>query len=80
MFSVSCGLFGLSKKVNSFAIKQIQPLFAKHPGWGVPLRFPLLESPASRDVEILRALSRHSSLATSSVAVTYDVAALSKVV
>jgi len=35
-----------------------------HPGVGVPLRFPLLESPASRDVEILRALSRHSPLVT----------------
>jgi len=31
-------LFALSKKVNPFAIKQIQPLFAKHPGWGVPVR------------------------------------------
>jgi hypothetical protein len=27
------GLFCTSKKVNSFAIKQIQALFAKHPGW-----------------------------------------------
>ena len=33
--SATCSLFALSKKVNSFAIKQIQPLFAKHPGWGV---------------------------------------------
>jgi hypothetical protein len=33
--SCSCGLFGIPKKVNSFAIKQIQTLLAKHPGWGV---------------------------------------------
>ncbi len=36
MFSVFCGLFVSSKKVNSFGIKQIQTLFRKHPGWGVP--------------------------------------------
>jgi hypothetical protein len=35
-FSSACRLFGIPKKVNSFAIKQIQPLFAKHPGYGVP--------------------------------------------
>jgi hypothetical protein len=29
------------KKVNSFAIKQIQTLSAKHPGWGCPYK-PLL--------------------------------------
>jgi hypothetical protein len=47
-FSYDCSLFARSKKVNSFAIKQIQPLFRKcrgvgvgipnattgHPGWG----------------------------------------------
>ena len=33
-FSCACSLFARSKKVNSFAIKQIQPLFRKHPGWG----------------------------------------------
>ena len=33
--SATCSLFALSKKVNSFAIKQIQPLFAKHPGGGL---------------------------------------------
>jgi hypothetical protein len=47
-FSYACSLFARSKKVNSFAIKQIQPLFRKcrgvgvgipnattgHPGWG----------------------------------------------
>jgi outer membrane lipoprotein-sorting protein len=48
MFSVFCGLFVISKKVNSFAIKQIQPLFAKHPGWGVPLRASPVESATSR--------------------------------
>jgi hypothetical protein len=32
--SYSCGLFGILKKVNSFAIRQIQTLLAKHPGWG----------------------------------------------
>ena len=35
-FSYACSLFPRSKKVNSFAIKQIQPLFRKHPGWGCP--------------------------------------------
>src|SRR5712664_1083829 len=40
VFSSACRLFGLSKKVNSFAIKQIQPLFGKHPGWGVPFTSP----------------------------------------
>ncbi len=45
--SIVCSLFVVAKKVNSFGIKQIQPLFAKcrggvgipnvstgHPGWG----------------------------------------------
>ena len=32
----SCSLFVGPKKVNAFGIKQIQPLFGKHPGWGVP--------------------------------------------
>jgi hypothetical protein len=34
----SCGLFGHAKKLKSFAINQIQTLFANHPGYGVPLR------------------------------------------
>jgi hypothetical protein len=50
-------LFVAPKKVNSFAIKQVQTLSAKHPGWGVQLcvgsalsaaqryPFPLLASP-----------------------------------
>jgi hypothetical protein len=33
----SCKLLVASKKVNSFAIKQIHTLSAKHPGWGVQL-------------------------------------------
>jgi hypothetical protein len=33
-FSCAYSLFARAKKVNSFAIKQIQPLFRKHPGWG----------------------------------------------
>jgi hypothetical protein len=33
--SCSYGLFVTPKNVKSFAIKQIQTLFAKHPGWGV---------------------------------------------
>src|SRR5260370_3991531 len=37
-FSCACGLFVAPKKVNPFAIKQIQPLLPKHPGWGGPLR------------------------------------------
>jgi hypothetical protein len=34
----SCQLFVAAKKPNSFAIKQIQTLCTKHPGWGIPLR------------------------------------------
>jgi hypothetical protein len=34
LFSYSCTLFVVAKKVNSFGIKQIQTLFAKHPAWG----------------------------------------------
>jgi len=33
----SCRLFVAPQKINSFGIKQMQTLFAKHPGWGVPL-------------------------------------------
>src|ERR1700740_2402261 len=36
VFSSACRLFVSPKKVNSFAIKQIQALFRKHPGWGYP--------------------------------------------
>jgi hypothetical protein len=32
--SYSCKLFGGPKKTNSFAIRQIRTLSAKHPGWG----------------------------------------------
>jgi hypothetical protein len=32
----SYSLFVLAKKVNSFAINKIQPLFAKPRGWGIP--------------------------------------------
>jgi len=32
LFTKACRLFCISKKVNPFAIKQIQPLFAKDPG------------------------------------------------
>ena len=31
----SCKLFGATENVNSFSIKQIRTLSAKHPGWGV---------------------------------------------
>src|SRR5216684_3902075 len=34
--SSDCRLFALPQKVKPFGIKQIQPLFAKHPGWGYP--------------------------------------------
>jgi len=34
VLTYSCGLCGVAKRVNSFAIKQIQTLFAKYPGWG----------------------------------------------
>src|SRR6266403_215614 len=30
-----CGLFVALKKVKPFTIKEIQTLFAKHPGWGI---------------------------------------------
>ena len=36
--SITCSLFVASKKVNSFGIKQIQPLFPKCGGWGIPIR------------------------------------------
>jgi hypothetical protein len=39
LVSYCCGLFALSKKVKSFAIKQIQTLFAKHPGGGGSTQF-----------------------------------------
>jgi hypothetical protein len=45
LLTYSCELFVEAKKVNSFAIKQIQTLSAKHPGWGVsaqPLHSPRL--------------------------------------
>jgi hypothetical protein len=42
--SISCSLFAVAKKVNSFGIKQIQPLFPKHPGWGIPPHLTPLES------------------------------------
>src|ERR1700732_5324036 len=34
--SYSCELFAAPKKINAFAIKQIQTLSTKHPGYGVP--------------------------------------------
>jgi hypothetical protein len=40
VFSSTCRLFVAPKKVNSFAIKQIQTLFRKHPGWGYPYGAP----------------------------------------
>src|SRR6266478_3089640 len=42
--SITCSLFVVAKKVNSFGINQIQPLFAKHPGVGVPPQTSPLES------------------------------------
>src|SRR6266852_8918314 len=54
-------LFALFKKVNSFAIKQIQPLFAKHRGGGTPAqprRALLPPSYASRAASIPCGLSR----------------------
>ena len=35
LFSYSCRLFVVRKKLNPFAIKQIHTLSTKHPGWGV---------------------------------------------
>jgi hypothetical protein len=43
-FSYACSLFARSKKVNSFAIKQIQPLFRKCRGVGVGIPIPSLDS------------------------------------
>jgi hypothetical protein len=40
----SCKLFGAVEKPNSFAIKQMQTLCAKHPGWGMPATSPRLKS------------------------------------
>jgi hypothetical protein len=44
IFSLACRLFSVSKKVNSFAIKQIQPLFRKCRGVGVGIPIPSLDS------------------------------------
>jgi hypothetical protein len=44
LFSSACSLFARSKKVNSFAIKQIQPLFRKCRGVGVGIPIPSLDS------------------------------------
>jgi len=74
----SCSLFVTPKKVNSFGIKQIQPLFAKHPGCGgthARLAFrishphPLLCADSALSASLRYPLpafapSRHSSLAT----------------
>jgi hypothetical protein len=40
----SCKLFVAATKANRFAIKHIQILCAKHPGWGIPARSPRLKS------------------------------------
>ncbi len=42
--SRACSLFVALKKVNSFGIKQIQPLLPKHPGWGYPRKNRPVES------------------------------------
>src|SRR5229473_6283232 len=34
--SYSCSLFALFSALPSFTINHLQPLFAKHPGWGYP--------------------------------------------
>ena len=44
IFSAICRLLSVPKKVNSFAIKQIQPLLPKHPGWGYPRKNHPMES------------------------------------
>ena len=38
LFTYSCGLFVVGRKLNSFAIKQVQTLSAKYPGYGYPGR------------------------------------------
>jgi len=38
LFTYSCGLFVVGRKPNSFAIKQVQTLSAKYPGYGYPGR------------------------------------------
>jgi hypothetical protein len=35
LFTHCCKLLVAAKKVNSFAIKQIQTTYAKYPGWGI---------------------------------------------
>ena len=37
LFSGDCSLFALFSEVAPFVFSNLQPLFAKHPGWGVPL-------------------------------------------
>jgi len=39
--SISCSLFVLFFRLPSFVFNLLQPLFAKHPGWGVPPRASL---------------------------------------
>ena len=65
-FSCACRLFVAPKKVNSFAIKQIQPLFAKHPGWGCPSAISVLRSQCTLCWAFphLKLATRHSPLAT----------------
>ena len=46
--SYCCKLFVVTKKVKSFAIKQIQTLLPKHPGWGIPSHLALVESATYR--------------------------------
>jgi hypothetical protein len=37
LFPGTCSLFELFSEVASFVFSNLQPLFAKHPGWGVLL-------------------------------------------
>ena len=65
VFSSTCRLLGVSKKVNSFAIKQIQTLFRKHPGWGVSLWGAMLRSQCPLccvSFPDLKLVTRHSPL------------------
>ena len=36
---VDCSLFALSFRTPAFVFNSLQPLFAKHPGWGYPGRY-----------------------------------------
>ena len=65
LLTYCCELLFVAKRVNSFAIKEIQTLFAKYPGVGVPRRQPsahpqaLLAPAPRRNVDTARTSNYH---------------------